>query len=183
MVLLESQIKPQNRIAPDFNVLWVDMKNYTLEDFKDKKWLAIIFTCNHCPYAIASWPIIKTLSDTYTDIWFVAISSNDETYVPEDGYIYMQKLSVELWLEFPYLYDETQEVAKAYDAQCTPDNYLFKNNDWKFELFFHGRFNNSRRDPSKVTERNFEEHISKLLANQQADERQTPSIWCSIKRK
>lgn len=186
MVLLHSQTKPTSRTAPDFDLLWVDGKHYTLADFANHTWLAVIFTCNHCPYAVASRPIIIDLSDHYPDIAIVCISSNDAAYVPEDSYEKMQALSEVMDFWFPYLYDADQSVAQAYDAQCTPDNYLFKktkNTDTSFELFFHGRFNDNRQDPSRVTHKDFEEHIIKLLAGQKPSEIQPPSMGCSIKWK
>ncbi len=183
MSLLHSKTKEQKRLAPDFSLLGTDGKNYSLADFSDKKWLAVIFTCNHCPYAVASRPTIIQLAEEYPDIWFVCISSNDVNYVPEDGYEYMQQLSKEKNFSFPYLYDEDQSVAKAYDAQCTPDNYLFKRNGEAFELFFHGRFNDNWQNPQRVTEKNFEENIIKLLAWDAPIDKRAPSMGCSIKWK
>lgn len=183
MALLHSKTKNQQWSAPDFSLLWTDDKQYGLQDFSEKKWLAVIFTCNHCPYAIASRPVIIGLSKAYPEIWFVCINSNDPNYVEEDSYENMQKLSEQMNFWFPYLVDADQSVAKAYDAQCTPDNYLFKNTWDSFELFFHWRFNDNRQDLSQVTEKNFEDNMVKLLNNEQASEVQPPSMGCSIKWK
>lgn len=183
MALLHSHTKEKQWIAPDFSLIWVDGKQYSLENFMDKKWLAVIFTCNHCPYAIASWPVIMKLVVTYPDIWFVCISSNDADHVPVDSYEHMQMLSEDMNFWFPYLYDADQSVAKAYDAQCTPDNYLFKNTGKSFELFFHWRFVDNRQDLSQVTEKNFEDHIQKLLADEAPADIWPTSMGCSIKWK
>jgi len=183
MVLLHSKTKQSRRQAPDFSLLWVDGKQHGLDAFSDKKWCAVIFTCNHCPYAIASWPLIIQLQKKYPDIGFICINSNDPAYVSEDSYENMQVLSDNMEFAFPYVFDEDQSVAKAYDAQCTPDNYLFKNTGESFELFFHGRFTDNRQDPSKVREKNFEENIIRLLNNQEPSAHRAPSMGCSIKWK
>ncbi len=183
MALEYSQTRTSWREAPHFSLPWVDGGLHSPSDFSEKKWLAVIFTCNHCPFAVASWPIIVQLQQTYQDIWFIAISSNDVAYVPEDSFEHMWSLAQQLWLNFPYVYDESQEVAEAYDAACTPDNYLFKNVDGKFELFFQWRFNDNWKDPSQATQFDFETHIKKMLTGEQADETWFPSIGCSIKWK
>ena len=183
MALLHSHTKETGRTAPDFTLPCVDGHQYSLSHYQEKKWIAVIFTCNHCPYAIASWDTILDLVQTYPDIWFFCISSNNAALVPADGFDQMKSLSDSSHFPFPYLYDEDQSVAKAYNAQCTPDNYLFKNTWTALELFFHGRFNDNRQDPSLVTKKDFEAHINKLLNNQEPDQKQYPSMGCSIKRK
>lgn len=183
MALLHSQLNSTPSIAPDFSLLWTDNNTYTLAHFTDKKWLCVVFTCNHCPYAVASRPVIIQLAEQFPDIWFAAISSNDANYVAADWYVYMQELSEKLKLPFPYIYDETQEIAKAYNAVCTPDNFLFKNNDWVFELFYQWRLNDNRKDPTKVTSTDMQDHIQQLLAGEKSSSPWTPSMWCSIKRK
>lgn len=182
-MLLHSHTQTQWRLAPSFSLPWVDGREWSLTDFSDKVWVAVIFICNHCPFAVASWPVMQDLASRFPDIWFIAISSNDAQAYPDDGFPKMKELSNSLWLSFPYLYDEDQSVAKAYDAQCTPDNYLFKNNNWSFELFYHGRFVDNRQDPSAVKERNFEDHIQKLLADQSPAKIRPTSMGCSIKWK
>lgn len=183
MALLESKTKWVGRTAPAFQLLGTDGKKYSLDNFGDSKGLAIIFTCNHCPYAIASWPLIINLQANYPEIDFLCINGNDPDYVPADSYEKMQELATELNLQFPYVFDADQSVAKAYDAQCTPDNYLFKNTGESFELFFQGRFTDNRQNPTQVTEKNFEDHINKLLNNKISDDTRPPSMGCSIKWK
>lgn len=183
MVLLYSKTQKAWRQAPDFSLLWVDGNRYSLSSFQNKQWLAIIFTCNHCPYAKASRPVIQALCVQYPEIGYICINSNDPNAYPEDDYKHMQSLSINIWLECPYVMDTTQQVATSYDAQCTPDNYLFKRTKTWFSLFFHGRFNDNRQHPEKVTEKNFEEHIIKLINGKPTSNKRSPSIWCSIKRK
>ncbi len=181
MALLHSKTKAQNRQAPDFDLLWVYGKRYSLEYFREKKWLAVIFTCNHCPYAVASRPEIVSLASKYQDIWFICINSNDTKAYPQDSYENMKHLSDELRFSFPYVIDTDQSVAKAYDAQCTPDNYLFKNTEESFKLFFQGRLNDNRKKPWKATQTDFEDHIISLLAGEKTSKDWVPSMGCSIK--
>lgn len=113
----------------------------------------------------------------------MAISSNDPDYEPADSYENMQLLVNKYGIPFPYLFDETQNVAKSYDAQCTPDNYLFKNNNGTFELFYHGRINDNRKDASLVTQHDLADHCERLIREEQPAQTQPPSMGCSIKRK
>ena len=164
MALVESHTKPADREASDFDLPGVDDERYTLKDFIFNQGLCLIFTCNHCPYAKASWAPLIELSYTYPKIAFVAINSNDAVAYPQDNIEHMKKFHQMYGLPFPYLHDADQSVAKAYDAQCTPDIYLFKNTEGVFELFYHGRINDNRQDSSAVVERNLEEHCQKLIA-------------------
>jgi len=172
-------------IPPDFSLKSVDEKQYSLADFDEKKGLLVLFTCNHCPYAIASWPIILELSERYSNIQFIAINPNDAETYSEDSFENMKVLAKEFGLRFPYLIDETQEVAKAYNAQCTPDPYLFKwNPDAKsFELFYHGRVNDNWQNPEQVSEHSLDNAMKALLAEEQPPKKQNPSMGCSIKWK
>ena len=127
MALAESVSVPENWEAVDFELKGTDGKIYSSKDFKDKEGLLIIFSCNHCPYAEASWPLLIELHKKFGEqISFAGINPNDASMYPEDDFESMKELVEEKEIEFPYLVDETQETAKRYKAQCTPDLYLFK---------------------------------------------------------
>ncbi len=183
MTLAESNIKPAGRQAPDFDLMGTNGDTYTLKDFAFKRGLCVVFTCNHCPYAKASRAPLIELSYQFTQIGFVAINSNDADAYPEDSFEHMKAFTGKYGIPFHYLYDESQEVAKAYDAQCTPDVYLFKNNNWTFELFYQGRINDNRQDSSSVKERNLEEQCRRLVVNESPAQDWIPSMGCSIKWK
>ncbi len=184
MALVNSYELPKNWSAPDFELLNTEGKQISLKDFKNKKGLLIIFTCNHCPYAKASWPLVIDLHSKFTsDIGFVAINPNTAETHPEDSYEKMQEKKAEWNIPFDYVHDSSQEVARSYKAQCTPDPYLFKNEDGVFKLFYHGRINDNWQDPSAVLERDLEDALSALIEGKSAPQEQKPSMGCSIKWK
>ncbi len=187
MVLLESVMLPENWQAEDFQLKGTDGKQYSLKDFKDKDGLLVIFTCNHCPYAEASWPVLIDLHQEFKNkVNFVAINPNDPETYPDDDFENMKKLVKEMELGFPYLIDATQEVAKTYKAQCTPDLYLFKKDGGKFKLYYHGRINDNwpldfARGKQKVTEENLKGALQGLMDGKEASKNQPASMGCSIK--
>lgn len=184
MALLYSEKLTTGWQAPDFRLKDTEEKLRSLSQFTDKEGLLVVFTCNHCPYAKAAWPVIIELYHRYKDrISFVAINPNDERQYPEDSFEQMKKKKKDWRIPFPYLQDETQVVAKLYHAQCTPDPYLFKNEAGDFKLFYHGRINDNWQNPTNVKEKNLEEAIEFLLQNQSAPANQPPSMGCSIKWK
>jgi thiol-disulfide isomerase/thioredoxin len=145
-----------------------------------KNGVLIIFTCNHCPYAKAIWPRVIKLSQMAIEngINTIAINPNINPNYPEDAPEVM-KLRIKEWgIPFPYLIDETQKVARAFDAQCTPDIYLFNADQ---ELVYHGRVDDNWQDESKVTKQELKDAITNLVAGKPVDEKQIPSIGCSIK--
>lgn len=150
MALTYSQRMPLGTKAFDFSLPAADGKTYSLADFAGKKALVIIFSCNHCPYAQASWDPLTKLAKAYQDkeVAFVAINPNDETSYPEDSFEKMPEYVKKFRISFPYLRDKSQAVAKNYQAVCTPDVYLF---DEKQKLFYHGRINDNWSEPQKVT--------------------------------
>lgn len=168
--------------AADFNLPAVDGKNYSLDSFNDKKILCIIFMCNHCPYVIAVQDRINQIAKEYNDKSFalVAISSNDPETYPEDSFDNMIIRSHEHGYVFPYLYDETQSVAKEYDAVCTPDIYLYDENR---TLKYRGRIDDNWKDETKVTRRELRMAIDFLLDGKEINFQQIPSMGCSIKWK
>lgn len=183
MVLLESKNLPIGWQAPDFKLTdGVSQKSFSLADFADKQGLLIIFTCNHCPYAKAAWPLIIELHKQFSDkISFLAVNPNNWEDYPEDSPQEMKKKMDEWRIQFPYLFDGTQQVARRYQAECTPDPYLFKNNQGKFELFYHGRINDNWQEPEKARASNLRDALSALIAGQAPPKAQPPSMGCSVK--
>jgi len=182
MALTYSQSMPVGTSAPGFHLPGTDGKTHSLNSFRDKKGLLVIITCNHCPYAKAAWPLTIDLYKQFgKDIAFVAINPNDEQTYPEDSFEVMKEKIGEWGISFPYLRDETQEVARAYKAQCTPDPYLFRIDGSVFKLFYHGRINDNWKDPAAVKEENLKDAIVLLLKGNGPPAAQPPSMGCSIK--
>ena len=166
--------------APDFKLRGTDDKYYSMDSFKDKKLLCIMFICNHCPYVIAVQQRINQIAKDYSDKSFalVAINSNDVETYPEDSFENMKIRAKEQGYIFPYLFDETQEVAKEYDAVCTPDIYLY---DEKRILRYRGRIDNNWKDESKATRQELRMAINALLNDKEIVFETIPSMGCSIK--
>ena len=182
MVLLESQIKLKaGDIAPEFELLGIDDKKHSLNDYTNHKGILVIFMCNHCPYVKAKVDALNELYDKFgKEIAIVGINSNDSTDYPEDSFEAMKETAKEKGFGFDYLVDETQEIAKKYGAMCTPDPFLF--NDKK-ELVFHGRIDNAMKPDDEATEKTMINNMAKLLAGEQIEKDFDPSIGCSIKWK
>lgn len=186
MILLKSTQLPVGEWeAPEFELPGTDGKTYSLSDFSNSKGLVVVFTCNHCPYAKAAWPHFIALADEYKEqkIALVGINPNDEVNYPEDSFEQMKQRVQDWGINFPYLRDESQEVAKAYDAQCTPDVYLFKSKDNKFVLYYRGRITDNWQEPEKAEKQDLRDAIESLLANSPPPTDQIPSMGCSIKWK
>jgi peroxiredoxin len=166
--------------APDFNLLGIDGKSYSLNDFNSKT-LLIIFMCNHCPFVKARIKDIVDLQSHFTKdkLLIVGINSNDPQY-EEEGFENMKKFSQEYKMNFPYLFDETQKIAKTYGAVCTPDPYLF---DGEKRLVFHGKINDASNPDSTPTRDIMKENIEKVLRDEKIVRDFDPSIGCSIKWK
>ncbi len=143
-----------------------------------------MFICNHCPYVIAIQERLNELAKKYTSqkVGFIGINSNDASTYPEDSFEKMKDRAKEQGFVFPYVQDETQEVAKAYGALCTPDLFLFKKeNDWT--LKYRGRLDDSWKDPSKVTQTDLADAIDDLLSGHLIQKEIVPSMGCSLKWK
>ncbi len=182
MVLLESQIKLKTGDkAPDFNLMGIDDKRHSLQDYNDYDGLLVIFMCNHCPYVKAKIKAINELHDKFNDkIAIVGINSNDPVKYPDDSFENMKKIASENGFKFDYVLDETQEIAKKYGALCTPDPFLF---DKKRELIFHGRIDNAMKPDDSPTENTMINNISLFLDGKKIEKDFEPSIGCSIKWK
>lgn len=166
--------------APDFYLKGVDNRTYSLSDF-NSQFLLIIFMCNHCPYVKARILDIVNLQKKFSsvDLQIVGINSNDPEY-EDEGYDNMIKFSKDYFLNFPYLIDDSQEVAKKYGAVCTPDPFLFDQNR---KLVFHGKINDALEPGAKPTINTMEENIVSLINGKKIQKDFDPSIGCSIKWK
>ena len=167
-------------LAPDFNLMGVDQKRYNLDSIKGKNGTLIMFICNHCPYVIHYHGEIVKLSIDYNQkINMVAISSNDIIEYPQDSPERMKELWNSLNLSFPYLFDETQQIAKKYKAECTPEFYLFNHQN---KLEYRGRMDETSPGSDKLPSgKDLRMAIDNLLSNQPICKEQLLSMGCNIK--
>ena len=184
MSLTPSNMLPLGTIAPPFELYDTISKNkLSLSVLKGKKATVIFFICNHCPYVIhVNHELVKIAND-FKDkaVSFIAISSNDVENYPQDAPDLMQKMANDLQYPFPYLYDETQEIAKAYDAACTPDTYVF---DKDLKLVYRGQIDDSRPGNNvPVTGIDLRNTLDNFLNGNKVSEIQKPSMGCNIKWK
>jgi peroxiredoxin len=166
--------------APDFLLKGVDNKNYTLKNINSRT-LLIVFICNHCPYVKARINDLISLQSKFnsSDLQVIGINSNDPNYEGE-GFDNMVNFAKEYSLNFPYLIDDTQIVARDYGAVCTPDPFLF---DESKKLAFHGKINDALEPSSNATVNIMENNIKKILDGKKSNIEKDfdPSIGCSIK--
>ena len=180
MVLLESKVSLQTGdMAPDFELLGIDDKQHSLTSYKDYKGLLVIFICNHCPYVKAKINAIKEIHEKFKDrIALVGINSNDSTEYPDDSFENMKKIAMEMNFPFPYLIDETQEIAKSYGAVCTPDFFGYNKN---LSLQYRGRLDESRKEIVQDARRDLFEAMKDIALTGFGPKDQIPSMGCSIK--
>ncbi|NNC85248.1 MAG: thioredoxin family protein [Bacteroidia bacterium] len=184
MAMTPSTMLPLGTKAPEFNLLdTLSGKNFSLSELKSDKATVIMFICNHCPFVKYVNEQLVQLANDYIPqgVSFIAISSNDVDNHPDDSPENMKIAGLRLGYPFPYLYDETQEVAKAYDAACTPDFYIF---DGSSKLAYRGQLDDAR--PSldiPVTGKDIRTALDNLVKWKPVDENQKPSIGCNIKWK
>lgn len=184
MALTPSTMLPLGTTAPDFALPdTVSGKVVRRDDFAGKKGLLVVFLCNHCPYVKHVAEGLAKLTSEYQakGVGVVGISPNDVAGFPADGPELMKAEAAKQGYAFPYLYDETQAVAKAYRAACTPDFFLF---DAAFKLYYRGQMDASRPRVANilpVTGEDLRKALDALLAGAPAPEPQTPSVGCNIK--
>jgi peroxiredoxin len=168
--------------APEFNLPDVNGKLVNMQESMGPKGLLVMFICNHCPYVKAILPrLIKDVEELKTlGVNTVAIMSNDPSDYPEDSPENMKKIAEELAFPFPYLLDETQQIAKNYDAVCTPDFFGFNKN---FELQYRGRFDESRKETAPESTRDLFRAMKQVSQTGHGPKDQVQSIGCSIKWK
>ena len=179
----ETPVCDFGRKARDFTLPGVDGKTYSLADVRGPNGTLVMFICNHCPYVKAVIDrIVRDVKELEAHgIKAVAISSNDAVHYPDDSFDNMKRFAETHGFKFPYLYDESQEVARAYDAACTPDFFGFNADH---ELQYRGRLDESRKEaaPPHVRRELFEA-MKQIAATGQGPREQIPSIGCAIKWK
>jgi len=183
MALTPSTMLPLGTTAPDFKLPDTDGKIISLADFKSQAALAVIFMCNHCPYVVHIRAGLAQLARDYAPrgVGFAGINSNDAKNYPADSPARMKDEVNNAGYTFPYLYDETQAVAKAYRAACTPDIFLF---DRGRRLVYRGQFDASRPGNGiSVTGKDLRNALEAVLAGKPTSEMQVASIGCNIKWK
>jgi peroxiredoxin len=166
--------------APDFNLPATDGKTYRLSDFDDTEVLVIFFTCNHCPYVIGSDEVTRQTADKFAPqgIKFVGINSNSKNTYAEDDFEHMVARMNEHKFPWLYLYDESQEIAKAYGALRTPHFYVF---DKDRRLIYTGRGVDNPRDASKITVNDLERALQEHLDGKPVSVPLTNPIGCNVK--
>ena len=167
---------------PGFSLTGVDDKTYVLNSFSDKKVLIVIFSCNHCPYVQAYEDRIIILQKEFEDkgIQIIAINSNDDVKYPDDSFNEMKKRANAKGFNFPYLIDETQDVAKAFGATHTPQIFLF---DKGRKLKYEGKIDDNWQEPKKVKSKYLRDAILEVLNEKEVSVPETFSIGCTIKWK
>ena len=203
MVMRESAADALERgdPAPDFELPGTDGETYTLGSFADHEALLLTFTCNHCPYAKARFDALNAIAADYDGVAVVGVNPNDDAEYPEDSFEKMREYVADGWVAYDaYLRDESQTVARAYGATCTPDPYLFVNHGGgeaprasddgaaeprsEWHLNYHGRLDDAMSpDAEPSGEPGFEmrDHIETVLAGDPVEAETRPSRGCSIK--
>lgn len=183
MVQTASTMRPLGMQAPDFSLPNVDGKTVSLSDFSGKRGLLVIFMCNHCPFVIHLRNALAAFAKEYQSkgLGVVGISSNDVNTHPDDSPERMKSEARSAGYTFPYLYDESQKVARAYGAACTPDFFLFDSGQ---RLVYRGQFDDSRPGNNKpITGADLRSACDAVLAGKPVSTAQKPSIGCNIKWK
>lgn len=184
MALTESNMLPLGTVAPDFRLPdTISGKELGLNDLKSDKATVIMFLCNHCPFVLYLNEEIVNIAKAYQPqgVSFIGISSNDVENYPADSPEKMTTHAAEVGYSFPYLYDESQEVAKAYDAACTPDFYVF---DGEMKLSYCGRLDASRPgNNNPIDGADLRKAIDAAIAGKSYEGPQLPSAGCNIKWK
>lgn len=180
MALLGSVLIPLGTKMPDFKLKDPDGKEFDAVKLCGERGLLIIFTCNHCPYAIAVWPRVIRLAKYFKGMRIntVAINPNINPDFPDDSPPNMKKKIKELGIDFPYLVDESQQTARSFKAQCTPDIYFFGKDH---ALVYHGRIDDNWQNEEKVTKEELKEAVNNYTAGVPVPQKQYPSMGCSIK--
>ncbi len=178
----ESKPIELNAACPDFNLDGVDGKKHALASYAQSKILVVGFTCNHCPYVQAYEERLKNIVQEFSKkgVSFVCINSNDEKAYPDDSFANMKKRAADLNFNWDYLHDPSQEIARRFNAACTPEFYIY---DSKRTLRYHGRLDDNYKEPAQVKHHYLKDAITALLSDQRLSHPQTSAIGCSIKWK
>ncbi|MBT6069362.1 thioredoxin family protein [Candidatus Peregrinibacteria bacterium] len=181
MALLYSEMVPLGVQAHDFSLKGIDDEMHSLADYSKKSVLVIVFMCNHCPYVQAVWQRLNEIQSDYEDrrVQLIGINPNavNPNY-PEDNFEEMKKAPEEFEMNFPYLIDEDQSVARAYGAVCTPDIFVY---DSDRELAYRGRIDDNWQDEGSVSKWDLREALDVILDGEEVSSDQYPCMGCSIK--
>jgi len=179
------QLLDEGDEPPAFDLRGTDGETYGPTDFADNEALLVVFTCNHCPYAEAKEPALNDLADEYDEVAVVGINPNDADEYPEDSFERMQEHVASSRIDFDaYLRDESQAVAAAYGAVCTPDPFLFARENGDFRLAYHGRLDDALapdENPSGAPAFEMREAIDAVLAGEAVELDWNASQGCSVK--
>jgi peroxiredoxin len=168
--------------APTFELPGADGETYGLDSFADSDALLLVFTCNHCPYAKAKHGVLNGIAADYDDVAVVGVNPNDPSQYEDDSFEEMRARVESGEIAYDaYLFDESQEVAKAYGAVCTPDPYLFVREDGAFGLAYHGRLDDAPNPDDEPSRQEMREVIDAVLAGEEVPLEPTPSRGCSVK--
>jgi len=168
--------------APGFRLPGVDGKSYGLGDFKNKKAVIVMFSCNHCPTVKAYEDRFVEFQRDYKDkgVVLIAINPNDDKRYPEDSFGNMKTRAREKGFNFPYLRDESQEVARAYGAERTPEVFVF---DEKRTLRYHGRIDDNVHEPNQIRQHYLRDALDAILGGREIPLKDTEPVGCTIKWK
>lgn len=183
MSLALSKMMELGATAPDFNLLdTISGKHLSLSDLKSDTATVVVFICNHCPFVHHINSKLVDVAKRYQakGVQFIAISSNDIETHPQDAPAFMTQIAKEQNYPFPYLFDDTQEVAKAYSAECTPDLFVF---DGDLKCAYRGRFDETRPNLGVPTGKDLTAALDALIEGKEVSPIQHPSMGCSIKWK
>lgn len=183
MAELKSQdILDKGDRVPDFDLQGTDGERYSLSDFEEYEAVLLVFICNHCPTSQSKFEELNRLTEEYDEVAVVGINPNDTANYPDDDFETMVENVEDGRIQWDaYLRDETQAIAAAYGAMCTPDPFLLKNTNGVFQLAYHGRLDDALMPDEKPTKREMKSHIDTLLADEEIDAEFNPSRGCSIK--
>jgi peroxiredoxin len=170
------------KLVPAFQLKGIDGKQHSLSDLRGQHATVVIFSCNHCPYVRAWEGRLIALQRDFSakGVRFIAINANDAKNYPEDSFDEMTKRAAEQGYNFPYLYDETQQTARAYEAERTPEVFVL---DAQLKLRYHGAPDDHYEDPKGVTKRYLKDALDALLASREPSVKETPPVGCTIKWK
>ena len=158
----------------------IDRATRRLDDYADAGALVVVFTCNHCPYAVHVEETLLEVARAYQErgVPFVAINANDAEHYPDDSFENMARRAQQKGYPFPYLYDASQDVARVYGAECTPDFFVY---DRARRLVYRGRFDETRPGQGQPTGHDLRQALDQLLDTGEVTMEQYPSIGCNVK--
>ena len=182
MAIIESSHLPMGMTIADFKLSATDGKIYSLDDFKDKKILIVIFMSNYCPYITIMIHHLATIQSHYAEkgVQIIGINSNDKEFSEQESLDGMKEIAKKGNINFIYLRDESQKIARELQAQCTPDIFVF---DQERKLVYHGRLGNNWQESDYIKKQDLCIALDAILTNRPVPQVQHPSIGCSIKWK